>query len=355
MKQTYKKMQESLLPSKEKQEELWEAIQKKANEKEQKHRIHFSVKFAGGIAAAIIACAFCLPQTGIAASMTRFFMTSFSKNAEIELDIQHNIYEVTDGHVKMQIQDMLTDGACVYLAICYEALDEEGKIWLSLQDFEGAQSIKFEITQDYIKQTTGWSEGLREQKSLATDDKRYITYEFEDFSGNFILTDMTQILLFPMCQNQGRAEIKLSCNLETVSYRLVGDKSPSDWYIPKYLSASKLSYTIWGSSQNKDEYIRYISTWEPIPDPPTIIFTTKDGREVCGSTLSGDMLPEYLAIDVLDYIVSGGHFENENSTATQGPDGLQFNNITINPDELIGLTIDGVYYDLVQESLPTNH
>ena len=73
-------------------------------------------------------------------------------------DVVKNVYEDNDGHVKMQVTKMLSDGACAYLDICYQALDNEGKQWLSKEKL-GIDAIQFLYEGDIIGKTVGYSAG----------------------------------------------------------------------------------------------------------------------------------------------------------------------------------------------------
>lgn len=246
MRRDYRKMQEELLPSRETQDWMWEEIENKAARGEKKQGLKVCLQMAASIAAAVLVMVALLPQTSIAEQIIGFMKEYFYVGTDMRQDIAQNVYEDTGkyGHVKMSIQQMLSDGACVYCNVCYEALDEEGEEWLAEQELD-MDSIRFSDSGMDNLDTYVWA--LREQKEQATERARYFTFFFAEDSGKFSLKDRSMQMFYPMYKSQGIGWVKIASNLDTVSYRLVGDESPSKYYEPKYLTASRLSYGIFGN------------------------------------------------------------------------------------------------------------
>lgn len=355
MKQDYQKMREILLPDEGKQDEMWKMIINKAG-KEQKKRKRCCVAGLTGTVAAALIIAFYLPQTGLADNIKSYLQKYFSKNEVVSQDILSNIYEDSDGHIKMQVQEMLTDGACVYMDICYEALDDEGELWLSQKEFDINDSIYFSKSESFsvsnIQKTNGWSEGLFEHEELATDKTRYFTFLHEDGSGNFNMKDTTRTIIYPMYRNlMAQGKIKLSSNIDTVSYRLEGNDSPSRYYEPKYLVISKLSFGIFGKNlgaytkTGNSEELHYDVIDEYAPD---LTFIMKDGSKINSDSFDGSWAySPAVNVPGLDFKVAAGSF-----IATENfweiTDGIQL----IKPDELTALEINGVHYELVPDEMP---
>lgn len=343
MRQDYQNMREILLPDREKQEEMWKIIIEKSGKKQKKRNRTGATGLAGTVAVAVLVFVFCLPQTGLADNMKSFLQKHFSKNTDVSQDILQNVYEDSDGHVKMQVQELLTDGACVYMDICYEALDEKGELWLSEKEFGIADSIWFDESESYIQNPYSYSEGLFEHEKLATDRTRYFTFFYEDGSGNFHVKDTTQTLIYPMSKNlMAQGKIKLSSNIDTVSYRLEGEGSPSRYYEPKYLVISKLSYGIFG--KNLGAYTKTgLAEKLNIDDADAdITFIMKDGSKINSSRFDNRWGYSPAAnLPGLDFNVASGSFWEETS-------GTQL----IKPDELTALDINGVHYELIPDEMP---
>lgn len=349
MKQDYQKMQQQILPGREKQDEIWGLIERKIEKRRRKYNYWQTVRMAACITAIIFICACCLPQTGIADNIKGFLERYFDKPASMEQDTVKSVYEDSDGHVKMQVTKMLSDGACAYLDICYKALDETGKRWLSEEEM-GVEAIQFLYKGEIVGKTVGCSAGLEEYKELATKQARYFTFKYKDYSGNFNLNKVERILSYPMCEEKREGRIKVSSNMETFAYRLEGDGSPSRFYQAEYLLVSKLSYGIFGKNQGvyanindkfgSGGYMMEEFLSSPDSDIPDVTFFMKDGTK----RKSEDMAAFSPALNVSGYdlTVAAGYFYDET-------DGSWEKHMAINPEELAGVEIKGVYYKLVPE------
>lgn len=382
MRLDYRKMQEEILPSKETQDWMWEEIEKIAAKGEKKQHSWAGLKMAASIAAAVLVFVALIPQTSWADQITGLVREFFYVNADIKQDIVPNVYEDEGkyGHVRMRIQEMISDGACTYCTICYEALDAEGEQWLREQEFD-TESIRFtsyagDDYNDYdasitvavdgeIKSKTktvigGWE--LHEQEELATEKTRYFACSFENDSGSFPLKNESLTLFYPMYRSQGIGEVKVCSALDTVSYRLVGDKSPSEYYEPEYLVVSKLSYALFGKDHGTHKHwfdkegMSCVECSEGFlaekgdnenfvyPDGIPLAFEMEDGSTLemgyawtqlydVGRTVSGP-----------SFLISAGHFnvDREDWGRIMPID---------DPNELTGIDIDGVHYDLVREEI----
>lgn len=353
------------MPGRETQDWMWEAIEKKAVQGEKKHILKPWLKMAASIAAAVLVFVVLLPQTSFAEHIQGFLKQFFYVGADVEQDIAKNVYEDTGkyGHVKMQIQEMLSDGAYVYGNICYEALDTWGEKWLAEQEFDW-ESIRVSWVLDDNEE---WFEGggstVFEQEELATEKKRYFAFQINEFSGNFNLKDRSITLFYPMYKSQGIGKVDIVTNLDTVSYRLVGDKSPSKYYEPKYLVVSKLSYAILGEDygirndwvdEDGKEHFYSKGFLEEKGDKEyedfvyfyglPLSFTMKDGSKL-DMGWADPSLYETKGLSDAHLLISEGHFNNDRDAWER--------NMTIkDPGALAGVDIDGVHYDLVKEEIP---
>lgn len=348
MRKDYQNMQKSLLPSREKQDMIWKMIEKKASKSQKKYRCQRMGALSGAIAAAMLVIALCLPQTGLAESVKGIMQKFFYKDTDIMQDVMYDVYEDCDEHVRMKIEEMLSDGACIYFNICYEALDEEGEHWLAEMKFD-VSNMEFVLEDHDLENTTGWSEILEEQVELAIDRSRYFAFLHFDDSGNYHLKDVKRTLSYPMYDGQAEGQITLHSNLETYSYRLSGEGSPSPDYEPKYLHVSKLSYGLLGI--NKDVYRvtyeygskGYVS--EHLDEYELdLVFTMKDGSKINVAEYGTSRFSPAVGNPEFDLRIAAGYFNKK------GDPENSLKNITIDPEDLVGLEINGVPYNLVPES-----
>ena len=401
MRRDYQKMQEEIMPRRETQEWMWEEIEKKAAAKTKKYDFRLRGKMAAGVVAAVVVLAICIPQTNLAKQITGFLKEYFFMDADIEQDITQVDYEDKDEHVRMQIQEMLSDGACVYCNICYEALDDVGEEWLFGREF-GTEDIKFADVDDEFNESSGWTWDVAEQKERATDKLRYFTLWHMDNSGNYNMKNDTRTLFYPMYRRQGIGKIKVASNMDTVTYRLEGEGSISDYFEPRYLVVSKLSYAVLG--KDKGTYYTYINEWG------TLTYQMTEGyekelderieREEIGIKLSfimengsreddvehgkgypGSDFYHYKVINAIgygiggtpygvqgvDFVVTTGNFNGgsyaladatmdepkvwKKDSTPDDPEVWKKNLTLDDPESLVAVKIDGIYYNLVKEEI----
>lgn len=361
MKWDYREMQREILPGRETQDWIWEEIEKKAVTEGKKSVILPWLKAAASVAAAVALLVVLLPQTSWAEQITGFLKEFFYAGADVEQSIVSNIYEDEGkyGHVKMRIGELLSDGACVYFNICYEASDAEGEKWLAEQKFDG-ESIRFVNIDNEEAKSSGCEWELREQEELATEKARYFTFYYRDISGNFYLKDTARTLFYPMYNSQGIGKINITTNLDTVSYRLEGEGSPSKYYEPRYLVVSKLSYAVLG--KDKGTYFEYINTYGGLQYQMTkgyeeeldarfeagkygmdTVFIMSDGSKLDASVGNG-IGGEPIGVDGVDFVVTSGCFNSDENDWRK-------NSTIEDPDALTALELDGIHYDLVKEEI----
>lgn len=361
MKWDYREMQREILPGRETQDWIWEEIEKKAVTEGKKSVILPWLKAAASVAAAVALLVVLLPQTSWAEQITGFLKEFFYAGADVEQSIVSNIYEDEGkyGHVKMRIGELLSDGACVYFNICYEASDAEGEKWLAEQKFDG-ESIRFVNIDNEAAKSSGCEWELREQEELATEKTRYFSFYYRDTSGNFYLKDTARTLFYPMYNSQGIGKINITTNLDTVSYRLEGEGSPSKYYEPRYLVVSKLSYAVLGKDCgtsikyiNRDGALYYQMTkgyeeeldarFEAGKYGMDTVFIMADGSKLDASVGNG-IGGEPIGVDGVDFVVTSGCFNSDENDWRK-------NSTIEDPDALTALELDGIHYDLVKEEI----
>lgn len=361
MRWDYREMQKEILPGRETQDWLWEEIEKKAATENRKSVILPWFKAAASVAAAVLVLVVLFPQTSWAEQITGFLKEFFYMDADVEQSIVSNVYEDEGkyGHVRMQIGELLSDGACVYFNICYEATDADGEKWLAEQEFDG-ENIRFVNINNEAAKSSGCEWELREQEELATEKARYFTFYYRDASGNFYLKDRARTLFYPMYNSQGIGKIDITTNLDTVSYRLEGEGSPSRYYEPRYLVVSKLSYAVLGKDMgtyieyiNRDGGVQYQMTkgfeeeldqrWEDGKYGMDTVFIMQDGSRLDASVGNG-MGGDPVGVPEVDYVVTSGCFNSDENDWRK--------NATLkDPEAVAALELDGIHYDLVKEEI----
>lgn len=362
MKPEYQKMQESLLPDQEKREEMWEKIVAESG-KGGKQRRGVSVKtgLIGSVVAALLICALFLPQTGLADHIREVIQSSFVKgNDNLTGEVQNDLYSDQDEHVKMQISEMISDGACVYLGIRYRALDQEGRDFLFDPKWGYGKAastadvwiFSFLESREYIEHShCDWHSYLQEIEEMRTDDERYFVYEHVEGGDEFSFDDWKMRFCYAMPSaktiggyKQGVLDIK--SNLDRFLYRVEKKDAVPGEGQAMYLSVSKLSYRLLmpgaDALREKSGVAR---------DSVKIIFTTKDGLEredhSIPDTPHEDSPMMKLIEDVEnkgEYQMLSGLFEEDNHKELIVSPAATLDY----PDQIAAIEISGEQYDLIR-------
>lgn len=342
MKQEYKEMQEKMLPSEEKREEMWERIVKESAEnRKQKPGRYLKTGLIGSVAAALLACVLFLPQIGLA-DRVKYIQSIFANGSDVSKDIQEDIYVDQDQHVKMQVKEALSDGSSIFLGICYTALDQEGKEWLSqLKDYaqwnEWDDYIMTAVpSEDEIEYSIGWGQNWDEQEELATENERHFIFSYFGNEDVPLSVKSKQTFRYSMSEGFREFQIARKANLDKMLYRIKKEKSSKDEEGPLYLRISKLSFQF--LLQNN------------MRDPKKIVFLMKDGSRRYGSMDSmyspkkTSELMKLVEKEEGNYSILSGSFVDQDAPEEVLPW------TTINdPKQIAAVEIDGKRYDLVLE------
>lgn len=284
----------------------------------------------------------------------------FGGNEKITAEIQTSVFSDSDDHVCVTIDQLVSDGRHVHAAVHYEALDEVGQEWLSEQSFrnEELQCSVLEIT--HLGGVNGpddktWLYGSIELENMRTETQRYF-YSIAGFADEVWNEDgMSATFTYPVVSGFRSAEIDVTSTMETRRYRVSGDERCSEYLSPTYLDISALSYVLYANDDHG------MIEKEELPD----------GRYQINRTVPNDKLEKNVEL-VLDngkritllqtrmgYCAPSE--ENGFSDFIWGAEQLFdtdssiwydfYHDYTVefDFDEIIGLEIDGVYYDLIAE------
>lgn len=363
MKERYTRIYDNITPQRS-DEELLNAVLRKAENNMEKKKIGkkaFTLPLAAALA--ITVCA-----AGAAAALNAEYLRGiFGSNESIAENIHSYVFEDSDEHISVAVEECLSDGQCTYLTVHYQALDEEGQKWLSEEDFINDSDNFYEPLSIHpiFKEVTdvfypvSYCVGTQELTEYRTETDRYFCAYFEADSRhygteqarfNYLLTDGTV----------HKTAFDISTNMEEKWFELNAEESPSEFYIPKYLVLSELSFSIYGENTGafEDNSIPEKGLWsfsslmthdqvmaDAIHD---ISFVLDDGSRIkledyCFSYLGSAVAHEYNRYTDIN-IASGCFTEHKYSDDSFT---MALNNPDI--DRIIGLQIGDVYYELTAE------
>lgn len=331
---------EKLCASREKKNEIWQELSEKCAKRPRLIRRSF---IAAAAAVCVLACA--VPA---AAELVRNYLSNkFPEAAAMHEYVQTSVYTDDDGHVRMTVEELLSDEISVQASILYEALDEQGEEWISTHKFENDMAV------DQLMYSTGvgfgivpnihpnggndsrghnvsYSSASSEMLEYRTSSSRRFFVQYTATSRDYDCAEAK--LVYPMPERSLDVYLDVTSNMEIRTYELNSDIQPYEYCTPVMMQISPLSYTIYGLNNGvfveyTDEYgWLYFSMITPEEGYPVCRFVMSDGREIELSGVFGYVEPDennrYCEV-ILD--------------SNRMPEGVDYNEIT-------GVKIGEVYY-----------
>lgn len=258
MKQTkYFEAIEQISVSEEKQEEVWKAVLDRTEAGNKKKR---SIpRWRGAAAAAVIVCVLAVSGTAFADDIQEFFKGILTQNENVKNDVEENVFSDTDGHVSMQVEELLSDEMVILATIRYEALDATGQEWLASFDPEVPFNAEDPADwNDAILQMEPDSQGNTVENGVNCSVgcealKEYTTEKEKIFFLNIQASESAPaleqvILTYEMTDKLYTATLDTSTNVPVYEYDLSlrNHEAVSKYYTPTVLRISKLSYCVYG-------------------------------------------------------------------------------------------------------------
>lgn len=181
--------------------------------------------------------------------------TLFGGNESLLTEIQSNVFEDSDGHVSVAIEQLVSDGRHVHAAVSYTAIDDVGIEWLSGQSFKNEEfhCSVLELTHRGGVNTPDdktWQYGSIEVDELRTETRRCF-YSIAGFADDVWYDDnLCATFTYPVVGGFRSAQIDVTSTMETKRYRVEGTERCSDYLTPTYLDISALSYALYA----RDDY-----------------------------------------------------------------------------------------------------
>lgn len=357
MKERYNRAFDNIAPEKS-DSELYKAVLRKAENTMEKK---FSKKAVIIPVAAALTVAIGVGGFA-AANNAEFIRNIFGGNESVAAEIQNCVFEDSDEHIRMTVDEYLSDGQCTYLTVHYTALDDEGAEWLAQEDFQNVQgdnilAINPKFRNEFGKfYAVNYSRSSNELTEFATETDRYFCVFFRANGRHYGTTQAT----FEYYMSDGRVRetlLDVGTNIEEKWFELKDTETPSEFYIPKYLILSEMSFSIYG--ENTGAYVD-----NSAPERGWWSFTSLMTNEESNADAVNDIsfvLDDGSIYELDDYsslssavaheengytdinIASGCFIEHD---LTDGVFSIEFNAPDI--DRIVGLQIGDAYYDLTK-------
>ena len=294
---------------------------------------------------------------GVAAAFGYQHLTTiFGGNENLLNEIQTNVFEDSDGHVKVMVEQLISDGRYVHAAVHYQAIDEVGRKWLSGEPFGVGVNASHQIIhiqcddKDYGGSS---SYGSHENKAYRTETDRYFYLVSDFYDAVWDNDKLSGYMQYPMTDGSRRADIAIESTMEIKRFNVAGDERCSKYLTPTYIEISPLSYALYAHDDHG------LVASELLPSGGYSMYTTIPFEEYNTEILQKD---KYLVMNNGERILlangSGGSRENGEflwQTAEIFDTTSYYNciekeyTVMIDFEAVAGLEIDGVYYDLIAE------
>ncbi len=362
MKERYNRAFDNIAPEKS-DSELYKAVLRKAENTMEKK---FNKKAVIIPVAAVLTAAIGVGGFA-AANNAEFIRNIFGGNESVAAEIQNSVFEDSDEHIRMTVDEYLSDGQCTYLTVHYQALDEEGQQWLAdkniIDDSNDNYNYYSTLTiQPIFKGSTdvfypvSYSVNTQELTEYTTETDKYFCAYFEADSRHY----GTEQARFSYILSDGvvrEAVLDVGTNVEEKWFELKDAETPSEFYVPKYLVLSELSFSIYGENTGAYENnsipekglwsFSSLMTHEQVMADAIhdISFVLDDGSVYelenygCLGSAVAHEYNRYTDINIANGCFTDHKYKDDSFT-------MALNNPDI--DRIVGLQIGDAYYDLTK-------
>lgn len=209
-----------------------------------------------GTAAAVFCLAMTAPHTSVAQYVKDIFHGFWGEKKEVSSYVQTGgIFQDEDEHVKVSVEELLSDGMYVSVVLKYQAKDEKGKKWISKNGpIVGVKTFERSLQLSPKMPVSGSGGGGSELEEYRTDSVRYFVLEFEGSQWSDI---KKCVMRYSLTEHVKETELDTSANVPVYEYALKakGQKKLSKFYEPKVLRLSKLTMSVYGKDTGMS--IRY--------------------------------------------------------------------------------------------------
>ncbi len=356
MKERYNRFMENITPEKS-DEELFKTVLSKAGKKEKIKMTEKKILKKAVMIPVAAAMALTLSVAGGAAIYNGFSylrQSELTQSPDVAQSIQTEVFSDSTEHIKMTVEEYVSDGISAYATVKYEALDDIGRKWLSYKKFDNSVLCLLPCTLEYGSRFGGVSHsfGNIEIEELKTENERYfmitLKCESDEYDGGITLR-------YTMGIGGGLYEAPMEKQtLEIKSYTLSGNEQASKYFTPTHLKISDLSFVVYG--ENHGAYERWTSPnstgiKSTIPEDdrdkllknmkPTLIRSDGERIEGYGSSNLGSSDP-CEGNFYTDYIICSGDFSKYDY------DKEKWINYSMDIGDISGIEINGVYFEATE-------
>lgn len=356
MKERYSRFMDNITPERS-DEELFRAVLAKADKKEKIKMTEKKILKKTVMIPVAAAAALALSVAGGAAiynGVSHLRSSEIAQSPEVAESIHTEVFSDSTEHIRMTVEEYVSDGISAYATVKYEALDDTGKSWLASKRFDHDLLCLVPCTLEYGSDFGGVSHsfGNFEIEEMRTETERYFYVEMicsaDDYDGDIALR-------YTMGTGGGLSETPMEKQtVEMKSYTLSGDEKASKYFTPTHLKISDLSFGIYGINLGTYEKIErpgYYGIHSTIPEEeqlevfeslnPTLIMANGERIELEPNWGMGSCDPSEKNF-YSDLLICSSNYMRVDIEQNK------WINYSMDIGEIAGIEINGVYFEATE-------
>lgn len=343
----YNELMKHIVPNDEQKDRMFEkAISGRPQQIQRKFKVRYCV-----IAAAL---AMAVPTTIFADEIKEVFYNLLGKNEIVSEDVLTDIYSDNDGHVKITVKELLSDGINSYVILEYSALDDKGQWWINRPlVISSKDDLSLHINYPKLEpiDCISNSSGVEELTEYHTENSRLfkLTCCADRESSN------NSVRLIYNLHDKWRSEaiLNVSNSVQCKDVKIDSSLAPEKTYKPSGYKISSLGLVVYGNDlgmvETKKNAAGGYTTEVVKPDSISSLYLVmKDGKthDMLGG--EDELSPrEYMCMDVYDYdFMDTPRKPCYNTSIYSGAFPKP-----VDIDTIAGIELDGVYYPLEEKDL----
>lgn len=342
-------LMEHIIPTEEQKDRIFE----KAISGKQKQQSKFKVRYC--VIAAALAMA--IPTTIFADEIKEVFYNLLGKNEIVSEDVLTDIYSDDDGHVKITVKELLSDGINSYAIVEYSALDDKGKMWIDKAFIEeNPENVNYHLNYPNLSPMfkdnnlaiygVNYSYEAYELEKYHTENSRVFKVTCQA-SGNNFGTDCMQLEYNLPDKFRVKADINVSQSVQVKDIKIDSSNAPEKFYKPLGIQISPLSIAIYGKDLGIVESGRnslggYYQKAVNYEEVDSLYIFMKDGRKY-----------DLIFFDEDSILDTGGAMTHVSNPDVEY-DIVIYTGAFAEPLDIsliAGFELDGVYYPLTEKDL----
>lgn len=212
----------------------------------------FSRPMRIAVIAAVLCCLFCM--TAFAEEIGSMFSGMFTKDEMIADTVLTGVYTDGDEHVRMAVEELLSDDCVVRMVVRYQAIDEQGKTWLNELAVFDTETYKHILDahpnvkgNNIALYGVSHGHGSFELEEYRTETERCFIVCIEAAHNDWGTSEVK--LEYPLTAETRSALLDITTNIEKRVIEIDAEIAEGEYYAPTRAIVSPLSFIIEGRQE----------------------------------------------------------------------------------------------------------